>query len=94
MATIRTLRGRWQAQVLRPVIRNKRSRRLTGDEEQRLLDGCDGGQTPYFKTLLIVAMETGMQRGKILGLKWSEISHNRRVITLALTKNGSGDKRR
>ncbi|MDQ0422263.1 integrase [Peteryoungia aggregata LMG 23059] len=76
--------------VRRPVIRNERSRRLTGDEEQQLLDGCGGGQTPYFKTLLILAIETGMRRGEILGLRWSDISHNRRVITLALTKNGSG----
>ncbi len=76
--------------VRRPVIRNERSRRLTGDEEQRLLDGCDGGQTPYLKTLLILAIETGMRRGELLGLRWSDISHNRRVITLAMTKNGSG----
>lgn len=76
--------------VRRPVIRNERSRRLTGDEEQRLLDGCDAGQIPYFKTLLILAIETGMRRGEILGLRWSDISHNRRVITLAMTKNGSG----
>jgi integrase len=76
--------------VRRPVIRNERSRRLTGDEEQRLLDGCDAGQLPYFKTLLILAIETGMRRGEILGLEWSGISHNRRVITLTLTKNGSG----
>ena len=76
--------------VRRPVIRNERSRRLTGDEEQRLLDGCDGGQLPYFKTLLILAIETGMRRGEILGLKWPDVSHNRRVLTLALTKNGSG----
>lgn len=76
--------------VRRPVIRNERNRRLSGDEEQRLLDACDGGQTPYFKTLLILAIETGMRRGEILGLKWSDISQNRRVITLALTKNGSG----
>ncbi|MBX9468067.1 MAG: site-specific integrase [Rhizobium sp.] len=76
--------------VRRPVIRNERSRRLTGGEEQRLLDGCDGGQTAYFKTLLILAIETGMRRGEMLGLKWSDISHNRRVITLTLTKSGSG----
>lgn len=76
--------------VRRPVIRNERSRRLTGDEEQRLLDGCDSGQTPYLKTLLILAIETGMRRGEILGLRWSDVSHNRRVIALALTKNGSG----
>lgn len=76
--------------VRRPVIRNERSRRLTGDEEQRLLDGCEGGKIPFFKTLLILAIETGMRRGEILGLRWGDISHNRRVITLTLTKNGSG----
>lgn len=76
--------------VRRPVIRNERNRRLTGDEEQRLLDACDGGKIPFFKTLLILAIETGMRRGEILGLRWTDISHNRRVITLAMTKNGSG----
>ncbi len=76
--------------VRRPVIRNERSRRLTGDEEQRLLDGCDAGQIPFLKTLVILAIETGMRRGEILGLKWNDISHNRRVITLTMTKNGAG----
>lgn len=76
--------------VRRPVIRNERSRRLSRDEEQRLLDGCDLGQTPYLKTLLILALDTGMRRGEILGLKWCDISHNRRIVSLAMTKNGSG----
>lgn len=76
--------------VRRPVIRNERSRRLTGDEEQRLLDGCDAGKVAFFKTIVILAIETGMRRGEILGLNWSDISHNRRVISLTMTKNGSG----
>ncbi|RVE99712.1 site-specific integrase [Sinorhizobium meliloti] len=76
--------------VRRPVIKNERKRRLEGDEEQRLLDACAGGKIPFFKTLIIVAIETGMRRGEILGLHWSDISHNRRVITLKMTKNGSG----
>lgn len=76
--------------VRRPVIRNERSRRLTGDEEQRLLDGCDAGLVPHLKTLIILAIETGMRRGEILGLEWKDFSHNRRVITLMMTKNGSG----
>ncbi|KQR79283.1 integrase [Rhizobium sp. Leaf341] len=76
--------------VRRPVIRNERKRRLEGNEEQRLLDACSGGKIPYFRTLLIVAIETGMRRGEILGLRWGDISHNRRVITLTMTKNGSG----
>lgn len=74
--------------VRRPVIRNERSRRLTGDEEQRLLDGCDTGKTPCFKTLLIVAIETGMRRSEMLGLRWADILHNRRVAVLHMTKNG------
>lgn len=76
--------------VRRPVIRNERSRRLTGNEEQRLLDACDAGKTPFLRTLLIVAIGTGMRRGELLGLKWTDFSHNRRVLSLALTKNGSG----
>ena len=74
--------------VRRPVIRNERSRRLDGDEEQRLLDGCDTGKTPCFKTLLIVAIETGMRRSELLGLRWADLSHNRRIVVLHMTKNG------
>jgi integrase len=76
--------------VRRPIIRNERKRRLEGDEEQRLLDGCAGGKIPYFRALLILAIETGMRRGEILGLNWADVSHNRRVITLTMTKSGSG----
>ncbi len=76
--------------VRRPVIRNERSRRLTDNEERRLLDACDSGKIPFLKTLLILAIETGMRRGELLGLKWTDFSHNRRVLTLAMTKNGSG----
>jgi integrase len=75
--------------VRRPVVRNERSRRLTGDEEQRLLDGCDAGKIVFFKTIVILAIETAMRRGEILGLEWSDISHNRRVISLSMTKNGT-----
>jgi len=76
--------------VRRPVICNERNRRLAPDEEQRLLDACDVGKIPFLRTLLVVAVETGMRRGELLGLKWSDFSHNRRVLSLALTKNGSG----
>lgn len=76
--------------IRRPAIRNERSRRLADDEEERLLAGCDAGKIPCFKTLLIVAIETGMRRGELLGLRWSDISHNRRVATLHMTKNGEG----
>lgn len=75
--------------VRRPTINNNRSRRLTASEEQRILDACDDGKVECFRTLVVLAIETGMRRGEILGLKWTDISYNRRVISLALTKNGS-----
>ncbi len=75
--------------VRRPTINNARSRRLSSSEEQRLLEACDDGRVECFRALLIVAIETGMRRGEILGLKWTDISHNRRVVSLAMTKNGS-----
>ncbi len=40
-------------QVRRSSIRNERSRRLTLNEEQRLLDACDTGKIPLLRTLLI-----------------------------------------
>jgi len=76
--------------VRRPSVRNERKRRLEGDEEQRLLNACSGGKIPYLKTLLLVAIESSMRRGELLGLTWDDLSHNRRVITLGMTKNGEG----
>lgn len=76
--------------IRRPTINNARSRRLTSSEEQCLLSACEGCRAPFFRTLVILAIETGMRRGELLGLKWSDISHNRRVISLDMTKNGTG----
>ena len=76
-------------QVRRPTIANARSRRLVGTEEQRLVDGCDEGRTPCFKSLIIVAVETAMRRGELLSLRWCDVDLDRRVAHLALTKNGN-----
>lgn len=75
--------------IRRPVINNARSRRLSASEEIRILEACDEGRIECFRTLIILAIETGMRRGELLGLQWSDISHNRRVVSLAMTKNGT-----
>jgi integrase len=56
--------------VRRPTVPQGRKRRLEDGEEQRLLAACDRGRTPLLKQLVILAIETGMRRGELLGLRW------------------------
>jgi len=74
--------------VRRPSVPQGRKRRLEQGEEQRLLDACDRGRTPLMKPLVIVAIETGMRRGEILGLEWQHVNFEKRTAHLPLTKNG------
>jgi integrase len=74
--------------VRRPSVPQGRKRRLEPGEEQRLLDACDSGRTPLMKPLIKVAIETGMRRGEILGLRWEHVNLKRRTVHLPLTKNG------
>lgn len=75
--------------VRRPTPPRGRTRRLEGDEEQRLLAAADQGRNPFMKPLIILALETGMRRGELIDLRWEHIDLNRRVAHLPLTKNGS-----
>jgi integrase len=48
---------------------NKRLRFLSEDEIQILLDGCP----EYLRRIVFCAINTGMRRGEILSLKWSQV---------------------
>jgi integrase len=65
-----------------------RKRRLEDGEEERLLAACDRGRTPLLKQLVILAIETGMRRGELLGLRWEHVHLAKRIVHLPLTKNG------
>lgn len=55
---------------------NRRSRRLTADEEKRLLNAA----RPITKALIIAALDTGMRRGELLGLRFGDVDFDRQVI--------------
>jgi len=55
---------------------NRRSRRFTADEEKRLLNAA----RPTTKALIIAALDTGMRRGELLSLRFSDVDFDRRVI--------------
>jgi integrase len=74
--------------VRRPSVPQGRKRRLEEGEEQRLLAACDRGRTPLLKQLVILAIETGMRRGELLGLRWEYVHLTKRIVHLPLTKNG------
>ncbi len=63
--------------------RNTRIRYLEEEEIRKLLE-----ESPeHLKVILITALNTGMRKGEILGLKWKDINFRQRVIVLLDTKN-------
>lgn len=60
-----------------------RVRYLNENEANKLLQCC----SEHIKPIVIMALNTGMRRGEILNLKWSDIDMDSRTITLRRTKN-------
>lgn len=61
-----------------------RLRFLESEEIVKLLSNCNKRLRP----IVVLALNTGMRRGEILGLKWRNIDIKRNIITLLETKNG------
>jgi integrase len=74
--------------VRRPSVPQGRKRRLEDGEEERLLTACDRGRTPLLKQLVVLAIETSMRRGELLGLRWEHVHLVKRIVHLPVTKNG------
>lgn len=74
--------------VRRPKAPKGRTRRLGTDEEAKLLAAADAGRSRYMRPLIILALETGMRRGELLGLTWENVDLDNGVAHLPLTKNG------
>ena len=63
--------------LIRPLLEdNKRSRRVSEDEEHQLLDSAP----PMLRALMIAALDTGMRRGAMLALRFGDIDWKRRLI--------------
>ncbi|MCF6155360.1 MAG: site-specific integrase [Candidatus Brocadia sp.] len=57
---------------------NRRLRYLSTEECQRLIDSCD----KHLKPIVITALNTGMRKDEILGLKWDNVDLNAGFILL------------
>lgn len=76
--------------VRKPMQPQGRNRILTIEEEQKLLLASEpkGNRNIYTRPFIILAIETAMRRGEILGLRWEHIDYGKRTAFLPLTKNG------
>ena len=74
--------------VSKPKPRPGRTRFLSDDERQALLDACKASDSPYLYLIVVLALSTGMRRSELLGLRWRQIDLARKWITLDHTKNG------
>lgn len=71
-----------------PKVNNERRRRLHEGEEEALIDACRRYGNPWLAPMVIIAIETAMRRGEILGLRWEHIDLRRHIAFLPETKNG------
>lgn len=62
----------------------RKLRFLDVDEIKRLINTCP----PQLKSVVITALNSGMRRGEILGLKWENVDLNNKIIYLTDTKSG------
>jgi integrase len=65
---------------------------LTVKEESQLLSACDKVRAPYLRSLIVLATNTGMRRGEILGLAWNQIDLERRTIHIQNSKAKSSNR--
>jgi len=75
--------------VKMPSTSPARNRRLESSEFERLEEASKQTKNPNIWPVIVFAIETGMRRGKILGLRWEHVDLDRRIAFPPLTKNGS-----
>ena len=74
--------------VRKPSGGKARDRRLRADEMDVLLRSADAARAVGVRQIIILAVESSMRLGELLGLEWSRIDLVRRTAHLVDTKNG------
>ncbi|WAT32169.1 site-specific integrase [Pseudomonas sp. GXZC] len=75
--------------VRKPKSPPGRERRLTAREERLILRYAHNHGNDSLYSIIVVALETAMRQGEILGLRWENINLKARVAHLPDTKNGT-----
>ncbi|MAP76259.1 MAG: integrase [Pseudomonadales bacterium] len=73
--------------IRRPSPPPGRERRLTHEEERRLLAAVDAHTNPMLGWIVRIALETGMRSSEITTLRRGQVDLKRRIVRLLETKN-------
>jgi integrase len=73
--------------IRRPAPGPGRNRRLTPQEETKLLEAVNAFSNPLMSWLVRIALETGMRFSEIATLRRMQVDLNRRIVRLLQTKN-------
>ncbi|WP_430402525.1 integrase [Hyphomonas sp.] len=65
-----------------------RSRRLRGEEYERLLSAAERRRVEYLKPIIILAVETAMRRGELLGARRRDLGEGMHTLYIPDTKTG------
>lgn len=76
------------AKLRMPKVSNRRDRVIDSTEYDRLLAAVDQKQGAHMRPIIILAFETGMRLGEVVGLRWADVDHDRHMVRLSRTKNG------
>jgi integrase len=89
------LRDEWDLEIANPIKGIKRmppsqgrTKRVNLELEALLLSGCEQLSLPLLRSIIEFAIQTGMRRGELMGLTWTDIDLPNRKAYLHQTKNG------
>jgi len=71
------------------AVENKIERYLSDEERKKLLEACLESSWDKMYLLVLLGITTGMRKSELINLRWSDINFDKRLASLAKTKNGS-----
>ncbi len=75
-----------------PVLK-KPERILAAKEEAKLLDACKKVRGWYLEATVLLAIHTGMRKGELLSLTWSQVDFAARTIRILNGKSRNAERR-
>jgi integrase len=66
----------------------RRERRLRPGEFEKLLDAAKACRNKFIPPVIRFAVATGMRRGEILAMRWTDLNREQRSLLIPETKNG------